>query len=135
MRRWLILLMVCAALLCPRAQADPQLDFRSLQERAWYIESNAKYFGGRLPAGVYIYQLHAGVVGATDYLEFSKLWSIGISPEWNPTPDEARITLYHEMCHIWVATVSDVKELDSHGLIWKGCMRNLAFRGAFDELW
>lgn len=96
----------------------------------FYEAANDSYFDGKLPKNLIVYDTNMpGRLGQTSADGSS--FRIDINLALNPSPKESRLTLYHEMCHIYTWQAED----DKHGPRWVACMHNLALQGAFDDLW
>lgn len=112
--------------------------YKRLQK--WYDKYNKLYFDGKLPKAE---------VGLNDELEGTKpnlecygitvsftdddtkttVVQIHINPELHVTFDQARLTLLHEMVHIFLFPY------DKHGKKFHDAMKTLAIKGAMDALW
>lgn len=100
---------------------------------AWYQGYNYKYFQDELPAAIITRNLHDDrFMALTEYHD--NYYHIEFNPKYNLSPRQERETLLHEMCHIEVLASNDT-EFDDHGIKWQTCMKDLAKKGAFDDLW
>ena len=99
----------------------------------WYQGYNHKYFGDELPAAIIVHTLKdehrmAETEQAGTYYE------IRMNPKYEPSEQQARMTLLHEMCHV-ENLASPEPVFEDHGRVWQGCMHDLANEGAFEDLW
>jgi len=99
------------------------------QLRQWYDQNNEQYFLGMLPKDTVIdYSLHDDeFMGATTKIEGK--FHISLNRKYNLAVNVAKVTLYHEECH-----VSTWGEIEQHGLRWKSCMHRIENEGAFEGL-
>ena len=94
-----------------------------------YQELNKEWFKNKLSSNIVIGVFHnPGVIAETS--KQGDTFVIVFNPEYNKTPVQTELTLFHEMCHIetW-------GEFTKHGKQWEACMHRLAMEGAFDTLW
>lgn len=102
----------------------------------WYLGYNVKYFNGELPTDIQITHdlVNDCCMAVTNYVGKTGLSSIQFNKKYEPSLKQARMTLLHEQCHIFLATHNEF-ELDDHGPKWQICMHDLSRKGAFEDLW
>jgi SprT-like family len=99
----------------------------------WYTFQNRDYFDDKLPHDtkvVWESLRSIKAMGDTSCNNEGTGCLIELDPFVNVAPATAQETLFHEQCHI--ATWG--KEIDTHGLEFKKCMRMLYDKGALDGL-
>ena len=75
------------------------------------------------------------LIGLTEGTKERHPYRIIVSRFYNPSIQESRETLLHEMCHIYTEENGDL-DFNPHGEAWQECMLNLANNyHAFEYLW
>lgn len=97
-----------------------------------YNDNNSDYFDNKLPRNIDVQWANL-----TDQNDIGLSWisadgvsHIRIDKKTNPVLRQARLTMFHEECHLKTGI-----EIEEHGPKWRACMFDLASRGAFDDLW
>jgi len=106
----------------------------------WYAATNATYFDDELPKDTLI-QIH--VIPPDRQAEFTIAettplgngqYVIQLDPRFNLSGNQEALSLDHEICHVYLIQ-RDGDGDNIHGSRFQSCMRNLAIKGAFDDLW
>jgi hypothetical protein len=92
-----------------------------------YVEYNNGWFEGKLPP-VSISLTNDDVMARSVCIRSG--CNLQFNYRYNQAVSVAQLSLFHEMCH--VATQNEDME---HGPKWHACMKDLAARGAFDNIW
>ena len=143
--RWKILIAVGLGILAsylfgaaPPKPYNLQSDFNSYNE---------EYFYNALPHNTTVIW-----VDLSAYADYGRIDTrpdgtmlISIDPKMNPGIEEAKMTLFHEMCHekiglhinipIGLTKQAALDGFGGHGPAHEACMVDLAQRGAFHGLW
>jgi hypothetical protein len=104
------------------------------QLQSWYAGFNEEYFDDKLPKDTVIAWADLTArkyMGSTVCDVLGKNCRIQIDQFTNKTPRTTRMTIAHETCH--VATWGQDK-ID-HGMYFQNCMRQMANKGAFENIW
>lgn len=132
--KWLWLVILIGILLLAGAVASKGVG-RSPELMQFYSSTNTNYFNGTLPQVLVLLDdtENPANLGETNPCG-EHCYVISVFSYWVPDANEQKMTVLHEMCHIYLDEES-VQELTAHGPKFKACMRKLASEGAFDSLW
>jgi len=105
-----------------------------------YREVNAGYFGGKLPRIPVIWEPRLQEVGSLvakgyilEGLAYSDPELILLNPDNKGKRDQLRRVLCHEMVHVYLFTIGDMKT--HHGPAFQAELHNLLLAGAFKGIW
>ena len=135
------ILAICAVLTFQHAVPAQPVAGPSVQ--ALYDSYNAAYFSDRLPPIEVVLTTpppigNEELEGETIHALGGHWYKIYISPKYNITGDQQAETVLHEMCHVKVwedAEASGVSYDGGHSEIWQNCMKGLAEKDAFHDIW
>ena len=129
----------------PQSQAEFEEQIELAQDQIYlqkmYGQYNHKYFDDKLPKDTQVHFVEH--VKLSDLAEGDTLpprftgnptYVIEISYVWNPQGNEALMTLFHEMCHVYLEQTKPDYHGD-HDADFQRLMIGLADQHAFDDLW
>ena len=115
---------------------------------ALYQSDNELYFDNKLPKNIEIVEQEApdgeADYGLTLHATGTHWYKMFVSPTLNDSITEERWTVLHESCHIRIwenheadGTAQEYKKRkgDGHGDEWQNCMKDLAMKDAFHDIW
>jgi hypothetical protein len=123
------------------SEKSPYNRYRDSELRTTYDQYNQDWFAEVLPKNttvIYSDLTPWKELGAVDR-RADGTWLVRIDRQTNPTLNSAYMTLLHELCHVKLGIVVELKiggsGWDEHGHPFQACMIDLANKGAFERIW
>lgn len=98
-----------------------------------YNDYNALWFNGQLPNVQIVWIFDSNYKARTEHFPPDR-FKMSFNPVYNTSETDTEFHLLHEMCHLKTWKQIGLFD-DAHSAPWQVCMKDLAARGAFENVW